>query len=237
MSAVQVRIALIGDHDPEVIAHRAIPLALEGAAAELRVTVAASWIRTDAIDPADPAPAVAPFDALWCTPASPYRSTEGALAAIRWAREHGVPFLGTCGGFQHALLEFARNALGRADAAHAELDPQAVRPVVGRLATPMVDRRGMVRFEPGTRLRALYDRDESEVGYHCSYGLLEPGIVSAFEAAGWRVAARDRDGQVRAMERAPDAFFVGSLFHPERAALDERPCPPARGLLEAALAG
>jgi CTP synthase (UTP-ammonia lyase) len=46
---------------------------------------------------------VACFSGLWCVPGSPYRSMEGALLAIRHARESGVPFLGTCGGFQHAL--------------------------------------------------------------------------------------------------------------------------------------
>lgn len=65
------------------------------------------------------------YDAFWCAPGSPYRSLTGALDAIRFAREERVPFIGTCGGFQHAVIEYARNVLGFADARHAEYDPYA----------------------------------------------------------------------------------------------------------------
>jgi len=65
------------------------------------------------------------FDGFWCVPASPYRDIDGALRAIRFAREQRRPFLGTCGGFQHAVLEYARNVLGWADAEHGELAPNA----------------------------------------------------------------------------------------------------------------
>ena len=57
---------------------------------------------------------------VWCAPGGPYRSLDGALEAIRWARETNVAFLGTCAGFQHGVIEFARNVLGHRDAVHAE---------------------------------------------------------------------------------------------------------------------
>ncbi len=65
------------------------------------------------------------FQGLLVAPGSPYESMEGALAAIRVARSRGVPLLGTCGGFQHVVLEFARHMLGVADADHAEYEPYA----------------------------------------------------------------------------------------------------------------
>src|SRR5262245_39920952 len=117
----RMRIGLIGDHDPAVTAHRAIPRALELAAERLGVTVETEWIPTEEIENEE---RVSAFDGLWCVPASPYRSTEGALRAIRFAREQGRPFLGTCGGFQHALLEYARDVLGWSDAEHGELSPE-----------------------------------------------------------------------------------------------------------------
>ena len=67
------------------------------------------------------------FDGIWCVPGSPYANTDGALDAIRVARERRVPFLGTCGGFQHALLEYAGAVWGVPSPAHAELDPSAAR--------------------------------------------------------------------------------------------------------------
>src|SRR5262249_32742396 len=110
-------IALVGDRDESITAHRALPLALGEAGRRLGVAVDVEWVPTDEIVEAA---RVERFDAVWCTPGSPYRSEAGALRAIRHARERRVPFLGTCGGFQHAVLEYARDMLQWADAAHAE---------------------------------------------------------------------------------------------------------------------
>jgi len=72
-------------------------------------------------------------------PASPYTSMEGALDAIRYARESRRPFLGTCGGFQHAVIEYARNVCGLRDASHAETHPTAPILVVSPLSCPLVE--------------------------------------------------------------------------------------------------
>src|SRR5206468_9697656 len=100
----------IGDFNPNVTAHQAIPKALALAAEATGCPVEPVWLATDQVR-VDDEQQFAGFDGLWCVPASPYASLEGALWAIRFARERGVPFLGTCGGFQHALLEYARNVV------------------------------------------------------------------------------------------------------------------------------
>ena len=107
------RIALIGDHNPAVVAHRAIPLALGLAAGASGHPVDWAWVHTSTLV-GDATAQLEMFDGIWCVPASPYANTDGALEAIRVAREHNVPFLGTCGGFQHALLEYAGAVWGRA---------------------------------------------------------------------------------------------------------------------------
>jgi CTP synthase (UTP-ammonia lyase) len=99
------RLALIGDFNTKVVAHEAIPLALELAGQATGCPVTADWIGTDVIT--DAPRQLTAYDAVWCVPGSPYRSMEGALNTIRFARESQRPFLGTCGGFQHALIEFA----------------------------------------------------------------------------------------------------------------------------------
>ena len=63
-------------------------------------------------------------DGLWASPGSPYKSFDGMLRGIEFARIHNRPFLGTCGGFQYALIECARNVIGIPDANTAEEDPQ-----------------------------------------------------------------------------------------------------------------
>ena len=133
-----VRIALVGDFDPSVPAHQAIPQALRLSAGRLGVTVAPVWVHTSTVGP-EVATQFAEFAGIWCVPASPYANTDGALAAIRFARESGRPFLGTCGGFQHVLLEYARNVLGHGEADHAETSPDAAMPLISRLSCSLVE--------------------------------------------------------------------------------------------------
>ena len=175
------RIALVGDHDPAVVAHRAIPLALGLAAGASGPPVDWAWVHTSTLV-GDVTAHLEMFDGIWCVPASPYANTDGALAAIRVARERQVPFLGTCGGFQHALLEYAGAVWGVAAPAHAELDPSAADPVIAPLTCALVEQAGTIRFEPGSRLLAIYGSDDAVEGYHCSYGL-NPACAAGSPAA------------------------------------------------------
>src|SRR5437868_1505506 len=108
------RVGLIGDFDPAVAAHEAVPRALEIAGAAIGCTIEPTWLPTTEL--ATPGVDLRRFDGVWAVPASPYRSTDGALTSIRFARTRRIPFLGTCGGFQHAVLEYARNVLGHNEA-------------------------------------------------------------------------------------------------------------------------
>lgn len=217
------RIGLIGDHDEAILAHRAIPLAL---ASQARWR----WLPTETLTDAA---ALRDCDGLWCVPGSPYRSVDGALLAIAHARTQAVPFLGTCGGFQHALLEHARNVLGWRDAEHAETAPEAPRAVIAPLACALVEVQAPIRLEPGTRLAAAYGTGEIVEGYHCSYGV-NPRFQSALLGGGLRISARDAEGAVRGVELERHPFFVATLFQPERAALAGRRAPPVDALVAAA---
>ena len=216
-----ITIGLIGDFDANVPAHQAIPLALKLAADSLHAAVAFEWIPTEEIHDAS---RVARFAGLWCVPASPYRSMDGALLAIGHARERAVPFLGTCGGFQHAVVEYARNVLGWADADHAETAPGAGRAVISPLACALVETTDVVRLWPGTHIAAAYGRMQITEGYRCRYGL-NPAFQAALVAGPLRAAADDAAGEVRAVELDDHPFFVATLFQPERAALRSEAAP------------
>jgi CTP synthase (UTP-ammonia lyase) len=216
-----ILIGLIGDYDPSVPAHQAIPLALKQAADALRIQVGYEWVPTEEIRSVS---RVSGFDGLWCVPASPYRSMDGALLAIRHAREKAVPFLGTCGGFQHAVVEYARNVLGWADADHAETAPGSARVVISPLACALVEATGSVRLFPGTRIASAYGAAVTTEGYRCRYGL-NPEFQAALVAGPLRAAADDETGEVRALELDGHPFFVATLFQPERAVLKSKSTP------------
>jgi CTP synthase (UTP-ammonia lyase) len=211
------RIALIGDFRPEVIAHRAIPQAIRLAAAQTGQLVEAVWVETATLGRNVPAQ-LADYDAIWCVPASPYANTEGALAAIRFAREARRPFLGTCGGFQHALLEYARNVLGLHGAEHAESAPDAAIPLIAPLTCSLVEKSGIIVFAKGSRLLDIYGAGETEETYHCNFGL-NPRFGKLLLNGAMRICGRDKAGEVRAVELDGHPFFIATLYQPERAAL------------------
>lgn len=90
-----VTVGIIGDFNSESETHRATNEALQHAAHALATTVTVSWIPTIELSHGAVERALEPFDALWVAPGSPYRSMEGVLRGIRFAREQGWPFFGT----------------------------------------------------------------------------------------------------------------------------------------------
>ena len=229
MKTTALHLALIGDYNPDVIAHQAIPLALQQAAEQLGVKVHLQWLDTDTLTPATE---LHGFDGFWCVPASPYRDTDGALRAIRFAREQRRPFLGTCGGFQYALLEHARNVLGWADAEHGELAPDAERAIIAPLSCALVEATGSVRLAPYTRIAQAYGALQTEEGYRCRYGV-NRAFAGALLEGELIPSAHDLAGDLRAVERLDHPFFVATLFQPERAALEGITPPLAIALLKA----
>jgi CTP synthase (UTP-ammonia lyase) len=225
----QVRIALVGDYNPAVPAHQAIPIALNLAARANATPVQFDWKHTSQLG------SLTGYHGIWCIPASPYANELAAIDAIRYAREEGIPFLGTCGGFQHAVLEFARNVLGLSDAQHAETAADNGCLVISRLSCSLVEEEQYVFAVPGTRLAGCYGTEGVRFGYHCNFGL-NPRFEQSLEAAGMRVAARDAAGEVRAVELAGHPFFVGTLFQPERSLLKGEDSPIINAFIESATA-
>lgn len=224
-----LRIALVGDFNPEVIAHQAIPLAIDDAAAVQELTADYDWIATPDLKSADD---LVGYDAIWLVPASPYKNTDGALIAIRYARENSIPFLGTCGGFQHAILEYARNVLGWNDAAHAETDTEG-RMVIAPLACSLVEKSDTIELRANTLIAKAYGRLSIEEGYHCNYGI-SPAFAAELDGGALRVTGWDEEGEIRAVELVTHPFFVGTLFQHERNALAGRPAPLVHAFLRAA---
>jgi CTP synthase (UTP-ammonia lyase) len=227
-----LRIALVGDHNPSVIAHQAIPLALKLTATDLGVQVQADWVATRAIG--DAANDLARYQGIWCVPASPYENPHGALDAIQFAREQQLPFLGTCAGFQHALIEYARNVVGIKDADSAENNPGAAKLVISRLSCSLVEVQSEIVLVPGSLLHQSYGSLTIMEGYHCNYGPSKESEGLLLDG-NLRVAARDAAGEVRGGELRGHRFFVGTLFQPERRALKGEVPPIVREFVGAAM--
>jgi CTP synthase (UTP-ammonia lyase) len=230
-AAQTARLALVGDRSPNVLAHTRVPLLLDALATRDRLVLDAFWVPSE--DAEDPA-AVRGFDAVWVLPGSPYRSEAGTLTAIRTAREEGIPFLGTCGGFQHALLEFARNVCGLTRVAHAEQDPDADDLLIEPLACSLLGHEAAVTIEPGSLAQSVTGSERTVERYFCAYGPTRH--LDTLRAHGLRFSGHDEDGNVRIVELPGHPFFLGTLFQPEQYGDGSRPHPIVRALARAAVA-
>jgi CTP synthase (UTP-ammonia lyase) len=226
-------IGLIGDYSPSVPAHVAIPQALDLAAGVLGCTVHSEWLPTEQLT-GDVSERLASFDGLWCVPASPYASMDGALRGIKFAREQDRPFLGTCGGFQHALIEYARNVLGLIDADHVESNPETSLPLMVALECALIEATGTIVLQAGSRVAALYGQREVVEAYHCRFGL-NPHYEALLVDTGLRITGRDSGGEVRIVELESHPFYVATLFQPERSAFKGHAHPLITAYVGAAL--
>jgi CTP synthase (UTP-ammonia lyase) len=226
-----IQIGLIGDFSSEVTAHIAIPKALALAANDLGVDVKTTWLATDSI--ISDHEHLSAFNGLWCVPASPYASMNGALSAIRFAREQKVAFLGTCGGFQHALIEYARNVLGYEEAEHTESNPSATMPLIAPLPCSLTEVKGTIKLKSNSQIRRIYGKDEIIEQYNCSYGM-NMNYQHILDAGEMKITGVDAEDEARVVEFAGHPFFIAALFQPERSALSGIVHPLIRAYVQTA---
>lgn len=227
-----VRAGVIGDDHPGVDGYVAIREALGHAARALAVDVETEWLPTHALG-GEVETELSGYDALWCGPWGPYQNTDAALRAIRFARERGLPFLGTCAGFQHAVIEYARSVLGLAHADHAESNPAAAPPVIAPLLYPLVERTAAVVLDPASRAADIYRRTTVAERYRCRFGL-NPTYLTPLHRGGLRVTGVDEVGMAAVVEFPDHPFFVATLFLPERTSRAGAPHPLVVAYLQAA---
>jgi CTP synthase (UTP-ammonia lyase) len=239
-----VRIGILGDFNPEFRSHHATPDSLQHAARKLDLKVEPEWIPTPSLTGSNAEKVLESFDGLWASPGSPYKSFDGMLKGIEFARRRDWPFLGTCGGFQYALIEFARNVVGIADADSAENNSGSKNIVIYPVACAVPNRKGdapklsgmvpEIRLRPGSYLQSFYGKKEivSEE-FFCNFEVNPEYEWCAMEA-GFPVVARGSQGEIRAIESPAHRFFIATLFQPQLSSTEKNPHPLVMAFVQAA---
>ena len=220
------RIGIIGEYDADFEPHRATSSAIEHAREALAAEVAYEWVSTSKLDDGF----FEHFNGLWIAPGSPYKDMAKTLSVIKLAREQRVPTLGTCGGFQHMILEYARNVLGIRDAQHAEYDPYASRLFISELACSLAGREMKLRLSAGSKVAEIYGATEVIEQYYCNFGV-NPAYLDQITSGPLRVIGSDSEGEVRVVEHPDHPFFIGTLFVPQVLSTPERPHPLVRAFV------
>jgi CTP synthase len=253
-----VRIAMVGKYVDLTESYKSLTEALTHAGIHTESRVAIEYIDSEQIEREGTA-ALEPFDAILVPGGFGKRGVEGKIAAVRFAREHGVPYLGICLGMQLAVIEFARDVCGLAGANSTEFDPASPHPVVG-LITEWLDREGRVEKRdagsdlggtmrlgaqrcpvvPGTLAASIYGESVNERHRH-RYEV-NNHYVPQLEAAGLKVSARTPSEELTEIAELPQSgrhahpWFVGVQFHPEFTSTPRDGHPRFRAYVEAAIA-
>lgn len=233
MAKKSICIALVGDYNASIIAHQAIPLAIDKAAKTDNVDACFTWIPSTSLV-SKGQPILSGYHAIWCIPGSPYQSMDGALKAITFAREHRVPFLGTCGGFQHALIEYARNVLLLPQSDHLESNPQASLPLITPLACSLVESKGTIVLKQGSQVEKIHGQGHIVEAFNCNYGV-NPNYQHLLETGSMHITGVDNVGNARVIELDGHPFFIATLYQPERSALKGICHPLIQAFIKAAV--
>ncbi|WP_458184914.1 CTP synthase [Haladaptatus sp. NG-WS-4] len=236
----EVDIALVGKYALED-AYMSIHEALKHAGLEKNVDVNVLWVDSDEMDD-DHEERLREADGIVVPGGFGSRGTQGKIDAVRYAREHDVPFLGLCLGFQMAVVEFARNVLGLTGANSAEMDPDTPHPVIDILPEQyeVEDMGGTMRLgahetqiEPGSLAYEVYGATQCTERHRHRYEV-NPEYFDDFDGSGLVFSGR-AGNRMEILELDDHPYFIGTQFHPEFRSRPGRASPPFVGLLEAVL--
>ena len=238
-----VRIGILGDFNTEFRSHHATNDALQHAAAKLNVPLVSEWIPTPSLVEPNAVKKLESYDGLFASAGSPYKNMDGMLKGIEFARRRDWPFLGTCGGFQYTIIECARNVLGIKDADTAENNSGSKNIIIYPVACAVPDRKkgapklsGLVpeiRLRPGSYLQSYYGKDTVTEEFFCNFEV-NPDFEWASIEAGFPIAARGPQGEVRAIESPTHRFFIATLFQPQLTSKPGKPHPLVLAFVQAA---
>ena len=216
-----IQIGIIGDYDGRP-SHLATQEALRHCADRLNFELNFRWLPTKLLELGTEALEL--YDGLWCSPGSPYHSMNGALNGICYAREHNLPFLGTCGGFQHAVIEYGRNVLHIKELEDNAFDPYAPNDFITVLSCSLVGQTRNITISRNSSVFSIYDCHEISEKYNCSFGLGKD-FQNSLQNNGFQIVGRDEEGDVRIMVLPELLFYIGTLYQPQLSSTPEKPHP------------
>ena len=231
MGIKKIKIGILGEYSPNFKPHTSLNQSLEW----LRDTYDFDyrWITTESVEKQGNA-ILRQFSGIWSAPGSPFKSLDGAVEAIKYARINNIPHLGTCAGFQHTIIEFARNVLGIRKAQHEEYDTNSSLLFISKLACSLAGKAMTIKIIEKTKAFNCYKKNESIEDYHCNFGI-NPKFNGMLIHPDLKISGIDQDGEIRIIESPKNDFFIATLFVPQSRATMKEPHPIIKGFIEACM--
>ena len=242
----RISLALVGKYVQLHDAYLSVAEALRHASYQLGAHIHIEWIDSETLTEENYVDVLSKCGGVLVPGGFGNRGIEGKLLAVKYARERGVPYLGLCLGMQVAVIEFARDVLGWADANSGEFDETSAHKVIDFLAgqSEDVDKGGTMRLgawpcriAPGTTMERCYGALEISERHRHRYEF-NNDYRAALTGAGLVVSGTSPDGAlVETVEIKDSPFFVGVQFHPEFKSRPNKPHPLFLGFVKAVLDG
>ncbi len=227
----EVTIAMVGKYVELTESYKSLNEALHHGGFANRARVRIEYVDSEKLD--DPGP-LAHADGILVPHGFGERGAEGKIAAVRFARERGIPFFGICFGMQLAVIEYARHVAGLSGANSTEVDPKTPHPVIDLLPEQraVADKGATMRLgawpcllHAGTRAAAAYGREKVSERHRHRFEF-NPDYRERLERAGLVLSGSSPDGRlVEVVELADHPWFLGCQFHPEFKSTPFRPHP------------
>lgn len=240
-----VRIGLVGKYVSLQDAYMSVREALFHAAVDQNYQVDIDWISSEDLEKGRGLERLRAVDGIVVPGGFGYRGVEGKIVAARYAREHGVPYLGLCLGMQVMCIEFARHLYQTDSPNSTEFDPATTYPIIALMADQrtIVDMGGTMRLglypcllQPGTHAAAAYGVDRVDERHRHRWEF-NNAFRHDFEQAGMILSGLSPDNRlVEIAELKDHPFMVGSQFHPEFKSRPDRPHPLFVAFIRAAIA-
>lgn len=241
----RVKIALVGKYVELPDAYKSILEAFIHAGAENETKVDVQMVHSEYIDADNVAQKLSQADGILVAPGFGERGIEGKILAIQYAREHQIPFLGICLGMQMAVIEFARNVAGLADANSAEVTPEVAHPVISLMQgqKEISQKGGTMRLgawdcqlKKGTKIFEAYGKKDIKERHRHRYEFNNE-YLKTFEDLGLVCSGINPETQlVEVVELPAHPWFVGVQYHPEYKSTVANPHPLFVAFIKAALA-
>jgi CTP synthase (UTP-ammonia lyase) len=220
---MKYRIAVLGDFNPAYSTHHALNESIKQCNNFLQTDIQCDWIGTKIFNPDVVFNRM--YSGLWVASGSPYQDMENVISAIHYSRINNIPTFGNCAGFQHMLIEFARNVCGLINADHEETNPLSEDLVITKLSCSLVEAEEYLTIiDTGSKLFNIIKEIHFKGKYFCNYGVNRK-YINVFTSYGCRFTAISGEGDIRAFELNNHPFFLGTLFQPALTSTREIPNP------------
>ncbi len=238
-----VNIAIVGKYVKLHDAYLSIMEALYHAGFDNGTKVEITWVDSEDVTDETAPELLSSVQGILIPGGFGHRGIEGKIAAAKYARENHIPYFGICLGMQIAVIEYARNVLGLADANSSEFDLECKHPVIYLMPDQEgVQKGGTMRLGaypckivPGTKIAECYKKDEIAERHRHRYEF-NNDYRDRFEQNGMKISGTSPDNKlVECVELPSENFFVAVQFHPEFKSRPNRPHPLFVGFVKAAL--